>query len=307
MKPDSFDVPILFIIFNRPDVTRRVFEEIKKIKPSKLYISADGPRDRVPSDKENCQKTRSIVKDIDWPCEVHTHFSNENKGCKIGVSFAITWFFEREAEGIILEDDCLPTPSFFSFCKVMLARYRSDESVMAVNGTNFLLEREIPDNSVPYHFSRCVHVWGWATWKRAWQKYDISVAHVSELGQIQKKKKLFSKNKYMAFWQKHCTHIHEKNIDTWDAQLEYSILYNQGLVVYPHVNLIENIGFSKNATHTTEQNPHILPTGTFANDVNDITKLKAPEKIEADTLADARLMDKVYMRSILTRILSKIF
>ena len=161
-----FETPILFITFNRPDTTKRVFEAIKKIKPKKLFISADGPRENKVGEKQKCLTVRSIFDNIDWDCEVKTLFQEKNLGCKIAATTAVTWFFQSVEEGIIIEDDCLPNKSFFLFCQKMLATYRKHEAIMHISGTNFQFGNKRGEAS--YYFSRCIHMWGWATWRRAW-------------------------------------------------------------------------------------------------------------------------------------------
>jgi len=165
--------PVLFLVFNRPDTTRRVFEAIRAARPARLFLVADGPRERQPDDKEKCERVRYIATDIDWDCEVKTLFRKENLGCKNGVSSAIDWFFSHVDEGIILEDDCLPTESFFWFCEELLRRYRNDSRVMQICGSNFL--RGWQRNNDSYYFSGYGPIWGWASWRRAWIYYDVDM------------------------------------------------------------------------------------------------------------------------------------
>ena len=260
---------ILLIIFNRPQLSAQVFERIRAVKPTKLFIAADGPR-------------------------------TGKSGDKIHVSRAITWFFEHVEEGIILEDDCLPNSSFFSFCTEMLEYYRKESSIVHIDGSNFLTAKEITDPTKSYRFSRCAHVWGWATWKRAWNMYDINMTHLNTLAASSSARSLFSKKKYLDFWIKHCGHIGMKNIDTWDAQWQYSILYNSGIVISPNINMIENIGFGADATHTTSKNTHILETKTLN------VPIQHTSSLSVDMVADAKLMDKLYIRNFWQRVLSRI-
>ena len=173
METNKFNTPILFLIFNRPDTTFKVFEEIRKIKPAKLYIAADGPRPNVIGEEEKCTASRNIIKQVDWDCDVKTLFREKNLGCKIAVSSAISWFFENVEEGIILEDDTFPTQSFFWFCQELLDFYRNDSRIMHISGNNFQLGKIRGEGS--YYFSKYNHIWGWATWKRAWRFYDVSL------------------------------------------------------------------------------------------------------------------------------------
>lgn len=169
----SFNVPILFIIFNRPETTKAVFHEIRKNQPFQLFVAADGPRREIFEDIENCRKVREIIQLIDWECNVQTLFRDENLGCKIAVSSAIDWFFSQVDEGIILEDDCLPDQSFFPFCQELLEKYRYDAKIMMIGGSNFQFNKNKFEYS--YYFSRYFHIWGWASWKRAWQFYDVEM------------------------------------------------------------------------------------------------------------------------------------
>ena len=235
--------PVLFIIFNRPDTTQLVFNEIKKAKPSKLYIAADGPRPNREDEAEKCQQSRNIIKQIDWDCEIHTLFRNQNLGCKVAVSSAIDWFFENVEEGIILEDDCLPDQSFFYFCQELLEKYRDDKRIMMISGDNFQDGIKRGDGS--YYFSRIAHIWGWATWKRAWNLYDVQMKSFKSFLENGEINNIFD-NKYVkAYWLKYFQNTYEGKIDTWDYQWGYTLLSQNGLSIMPNVNLISNIGFRK--------------------------------------------------------------
>ncbi|HTW96313.1 MAG TPA: hypothetical protein VMD74_01485 [Candidatus Methylomirabilis sp.] len=272
--------PLLLIIFNRPEITALVFEEIRKIKPEKLFIAADGPRLNISGEVDKCAAARKIVETIDWPCEVRRNFSEINLGCKKRVSSAIDWFFDQVAEGIILEDDCLPNQSFFYFCERLLEKYRDDERIMHISGDNFLSDRiKIKDD---FYFSQYPCIWGWASWRRAWKKYDLALTDFPEF----KKNKIllknifhrrYLKNIWLKIWQK----TFENKIDTWDHQWAYAVIKNRGLCVNPRVNLVANIGFGGQATHT-KNNSRLA--GTAAELLSSV--LKYPDKIAADSLAD---------------------
>ena len=295
----KYSTPILLIIFNRPEATRRVFEVIRKVKPEKLYIAADGPREDRLGETELCRMTREIVSSIDWPCEVKRLYQDRNLGCKIGVSSAITWFFQNVEEGIILEDDCLPVKSFFPYCSELLSQYRNDEQIMHINGTNPLSSDEIGEQSASYYFSRSAQVWGWATWRRAWEQYDISMKDLGKLETRSGSQDLFSNKKHFNFWIKHFKHIQNKDVDTWDAQWQYSILNNNGYVIMPNENLIENIGFGPGATHTTNLNYKTVSVSEIR------LPLTHPAIIKVDMQADYKLMNKMFIRNIWQRIISR--
>lgn len=239
--------PILFIVFNRPDATAQVFSAIRKAKPKKLFIAADGPREKVAGEKDLCDKVRDIVENVDWPCEVKRLFRSKNLGCRLAVSGAIDWFFNNVEEGIILEDDCLPTQSFFKFCTAMLSKYHRDESIMHISGSNF----QRPENKINnnYYFSKYVHVWGWASWRRAWKKYDVGMKDWPRIKAQDKINYVFNSVLEREYWYTILESVFQGKIDTWDYQWVYSIWKNRGGAITPCVNLIENIGHGKNSTH----------------------------------------------------------
>jgi len=244
--------PILFIIFNRPDLSERVFQEIRKVKPSRLYISADAPRKNIPEDINKCRKAREIINKIDWKCDVHTKFNEKNLGCKLAVSSAIDWFFLNEENGIVLEDDCLPANSFFWFCQELLEYYKYDSRVMHISGTNLLGETSVGDGS--YFFSKRAITWGWATWRRAWQFYDLGIKSLPEFIVQDKMKSIYNlpylQNAYLNAFKI----MHNGEGDTWDWQWVYTVMCQNGLAIIPNKNLIKNIGFREDATHTFSKN-----------------------------------------------------
>jgi len=292
--------PILFIIFNRPEKTRRVFDAIQKARPKQLFIAADGPHSDRTEDIKLCKETRAVVEKIDWPCEVKTRFQDANVGCKIGVSSAINWFFAHVDEGIILEDDCIPVSSFFTYCADLLEQYRDNSQIMHINGTSFLNDNEITDHRFSYHFSRHPHVWGWATWRRAWNKYDINMTHLDDLIDTPIARELFLNKKYLKFWITFCKNIRDKHVDTWDAQWQYTLMYNNGCAITPHFNLIENIGFGPDATHTKNED-------FVGKHVTELSQpLRHPIAISIDKIADAHLARRIYMQGIWKKIICRI-
>lgn len=304
-----FKTPILFVIFNRPEPTKLVFEEIKKVKPLKLFIAADGPRSENIADIENCKNTRAIIDLIDWECEVKTLFRENNKGCGLAVSEAITWFFNEVEEGIILEDDCLPNPTFFNYCENLLSVHRYDEKVMHIGGSNFLFNNiDIADS---YYYSSVAHVWGWASWRRAWKKYNYNVSDFYLFVRDQKIYNYHS-NKHMAeWWLEIFQKMYYKKINTWDYQWVYSIYNNNGVAIIPKVNLISNIGFGSEATHTFSSD------SIFSKVKSDKIEmpLNHPPTIIINKIADTYFFKEVeklpfYQKpkpKILTRIINKIF
>lgn len=234
------NTPVLFIVFNRPDTTERVFEAIRKAKPKQLFVAADGPRPNKEGEHELCDAVRKISTSIDWDCEIKTLFRKDNLGCKVAVSEAINWFFNEVEEGIILEDDCLPNESFFVYCEAMLRRYRYNEKVMHIGGINFDFFHEV--NSKNSHFlTEIAHVWGWATWRRAWLNYDIRMPNFINWT-VNDNNKMFFREVFELTYQ--------GKIDTWDYQWIFCLFWLGGLAVVPQRNLIKNIGFDTTATHT---------------------------------------------------------
>lgn len=231
-----FYTPVLFIVFNRPDKTERIFQRIRAIKPKYLYIAADGPRED--KEKELCNEVRKIVSNVDWECEAKFLFRNENFGCSRAVISAIDWFFQNEEYGIILEDDCYPDLSFFPYCSELLTKYQGDTRVMMISGSN--LGMESGDSS--YFFSKYGQIWGWATWKRAWAKFERTV-------NIDDVNLRFDSNKEKNYWRKNFSRI------IWDVQWAvYSVWKNNGVAILPNVNLISNIGFGFGATNYKDKN-----------------------------------------------------
>jgi hypothetical protein len=251
--PAPLQTAVLFLVFNRPDTTAQVFEAIRKAKPPRLYVAADGPRADRPGEAERVVKVREIATAVDWPCEVKTLFREENLGCKYAVSGGITWFFEHEEQGIILEDDCLPSQSFFWFCEQALESYAKESRVMCVTGTNISDGIRFSDD---LWFSNYALMWGWATWRHAWKKYDrdLSTWPIKRTDGFLKKKLKFNIAQRSS-WNRILDRTYQGDIDTWDYQWIYSCWINNGLTIAPAVNLIRNIGYSSDATHTKGVHP----------------------------------------------------
>jgi hypothetical protein len=277
----KFDTPILLIVFNRPEQTRKLMDRIRGIRPKNLFIAADGPRKNRPGDFEKCAEVKKIaISAIDWECEVKTLFREENIGCGLGPSEGITWFFSQVEMGIILEDDCLPSVSFFGYCAELLDRYKNDDRIMMVSGFNHLGKWH--DDSIDYFFSEG-SIWGWATWKRAWSKFDFKLSSYMQLpGKNYLNDIIESQNPgFIRAYEG----ILNGASDAWDYQWHFARLVNNGLSIMPSVNLVENIGFDENATHTTWiYNPH---KGNRAREIN------LPLRIN-----DFVIMDRLYPKMV---------
>ena len=244
---DNFETPIVFIIFNRPDTTQKVFEEIKKIKSPKLFIIADGPRKNRKDDEQNCEKTRRIINNIDWECEVLKNYSDVNLGCGRRVSSGLDWVFQHCEEAIILEDDCVPSQAFFRFCQELLIRYKYDTRIMHISGSRFNTERIRNNDS--YIFSRHGHIWGWATWKRAWQLNDHDMKLWPQFRDEGWVSDLYDNKEEVKINIRALNECYSGKIDTWDYQWAFTLLSNSGLSIIPKENLIKNIGVGEDSTH----------------------------------------------------------
>lgn len=238
--------PVSFIIFNRPDVTLKVFERIRQAKPEKLFIIADGAREDRIGEAEKCEQCRAVTNMIDWQCDVHTNFAEKNMGCKNRVYSGISWVFENVDEAIILEDDCLPSQSFFRFCQELLERYRYDTRVTVISGSNHNVLNDIKES---YGFVSRLYMWGWATWKRAWNLTDINMTLWQECRKNKYLKRILSPKEYVELSNAFQA-TYEGRINTWDYQFCLANYLNHGLDIVPKVNMIRNIGFRSDATHT---------------------------------------------------------
>jgi len=245
--------PVALITFNRPEHTARVLDAVAAARPETLYFFADGPRPDRPDDIPKCEAVRALVERIDWECDLRTNFSDRNLGCKYGPIAAIDWIFETAGEAIILEDDCLPHPSFFTYCDEMLDRYRADERVMMLSGYNYFGSS---NTEYSYEFSLLGSTWGWATWRRAWRLNDPELKNWTEGVDIRLIENLFPDPVHSRFWMDIFDRIMCGRLpDAWDYQWMFSCWMNSGYRIVPSVNLISNIGFGENATHTFGENP----------------------------------------------------
>ncbi len=261
-REKTLTAPVLLIIFNRPDTTQRVFNEICKAKPVKLYVAADGPRN-VKGDEEKCEATRTVVKQVDWDCEVKLLFREKNLGCGVSASTATNWLFENETEGIILEDDTLPNQSFFWFCQDLLEKYRDDERIMMIGGDNFQDDNKRGDGS--YYFSKYPQTWGWAGWRRAWRHYDFKMADFPNFRDQNQIRNVFEDTLVQEYWLRIFELTYEGKIDTWDYQWLFAIWRQNGLCITPNVNLVSNIGCGhEDASHIKDADNKLANVKTFS-------------------------------------------
>lgn len=249
---DQFDIPILMLVFRRPIETKRVLDRILEMHPKRLYIVADGAREDRPDDVAEVYKTRALFKDLPSSIKVTTLFRDKNLGLRKSVESGLSWFFSKEKMGIILEDDCLPSYSFFEFMRTNLIQYEKDEKVMHIGGDNYQFGKKYGEKGADYYFSHLPHIWGWATWKRAWKHYDPNAEKVKSFLQTKKASDFgiewFYFHKHKEYFKKT---IISHTLDSWAYIWHFSIWYNKGISICPNVNLVQNIGFGENATHTT--------------------------------------------------------
>lgn len=259
MPPQSSDTPVLFLVFNRPDNTSRVFEAIRRRRPKRLFVAADGPRPGNESDVEACRATREVATAVDWECQVETLFRDTNLGCRRAVQGGLDWFFGQVEEGIVLEDDTLPDDAFFDYCAAMLERFRHDESVFSVNGYNFGYVAADGRAALTAYF----FMWGWAGWRRSnelthriWGEFESRSDH--SLDRLVKKRlrmrSIWDDGNWLAYWERIFAGTAKGRFDTWDYQWVYTALHTGRSCIRPAVNHVVNIGFESNATHTTDGN-----------------------------------------------------
>ena len=246
----TLKTPILLIVFNRPKETQFVFEAISKIKPTRLYVASDGPRIDNDDDVQKISLVRQILSNVDWPCKVFTSFQDHNYGCGSAVKNALDWFFENEEIGIILEDDTIPDLSFFGYCEELLKKYRYDDRIGMIAGTNHV-DYDFKENT-SYIFSRNKACWGWATWKRSWITMDFEMTWRSSEYSSLIVENMGSSPWYISHWNRALQLIDSKKVSAWDWQWYFSKAAQNQLTIFPSVNLISNIGFGIDATHTKQ-------------------------------------------------------
>ena len=242
--------PVAFFIFRRPSTTERVFEAIRQAKPPKLLVVADGPRPDKPGEAEQCAAARAVIDRVDWDCEVLTNYSEVNLGCRNRVASGIDWVFQTVEEAIILEDDCLPDASFFPYCEELLDRYRDDKRVMMITGTNILGDWKSAQQS--YHFAYYTSCWGWASWRRAWNYYDVDMQRWTDPEIQQRIQDVLVSEKHYQNFKLHFDYVISGANKAWDFQWSFACLSQSGLTITPATNLVSNIGYTGEATHTTE-------------------------------------------------------
>lgn len=287
-KEKIFDVPVLFLLFNRPSHASEVLNRIRLLKPAELFIAVDGPRPDRRDDQENVQQCLELLNDVDWPCTVRKLVREHNLGCKKAVSSAIDWFFDQVDYGIILEDDCLPDPSFFEFCKITLIKYRDNYEVMHIGGSNVYKKKVWSEDT--YFFSIIPHIWGWATWRRAWKLYDVTMNGYPQFKDSFGIEKIVTYTPSISYWRVAFDNTYTSVIDTWDYQWVYTIWKNKGLCVIPNQNLVTNIGFDGTGTHTlVKTDVANMPTTSIISN-----QIKHPPLVKVNEAAVVYAFRKLY-------------
>ncbi len=288
MSDYQLKTPVAFAIFKRPDTTAKVFEAIRQAKPPKLFVIADGPRSDREEEAGQCAATRAIIDRVDWNCEVFTNYSETNLGCGKRLSSGLDWVFDCVEEAIILEDDCLPEPSFFRFCEELLEKYRDDCRIFSISGQNVQFGRQSSEYS--YYFSRYSHVWGWASWRRAWQYYDYKMKLWPEIKARNLLRDILLEPEAIECWTEIFESMYEGQIDTWDYQWTFTGWVQSGLSILANVNLISNLGFGNGSTNTPSS------TSRYSNMPSQPLNfpLKHPPFIVRDTQADEFTQKTLY-------------
>jgi hypothetical protein len=281
----NIETPVVFIIFNRPDLTQIVFNSIAAVKPKKLYIIADGPRNYT--EKRLCKETRAIVKEIDWECSVSELFSDENLGLKLRISSGLDWVFSHENAAIILEDDCVPNLTFFQFAEELLHKYTMDDRIMNISGQN--LQFGINRTPYSYYFSRYNHCWGWATWKRSWSHFDVSMKCWPRFRDEGWLDIIFKDQRDSRFWKNRFESVYVNKLDSWNYIWTFCCWSQSGLTILPERNLVSNIGFREDATHTKSKSfLSGIPTESM------LFPMKHPEFVVRHECADDFTQNKIY-------------
>lgn len=251
--------PVALFVFNRPDRTRQVFDEIAQYRPSRLFVVADGPRST--QEAIACNEVREIVEGVSWDCEVVTNYADGNLGCRDRIVSGLNWVFEHCDEAIILEDDCLPNQSFFHFCHELLEFYRMDERVMTISGDNFHVPGQISPYS--YHFTVFPHCWGWATWRRAWKLYDLQMTYWPTVRDTRWLANIVGDEQVVRYWRRIMDEVYAGKMGTWDYQWVFACWLQNALSIAPNKNLVSNIGFGSEATHTSDDTSPFAALATY--------------------------------------------
>ena len=279
--------PIAYIVFNRPQHTERSFAVLRTQKPSQLFVIADGPRPGHPTDIERCEAVREVVANVDWPCEVYRKYANTNLGLKANVSQGLDWVFSKVERAIVLEDDCVAHSDFFRFCDDLLERYADDDRVSVITGNNF--QNGLQRGDASYYFSKYNHCWGWASWRRAWRHYQGDIPFWPEWSQSVDWRKQTPDSVERLYWGKIFDQVRSKQIDSWAYPWTACVWRYGGLTATPNVNLVSNIGFGPDSSHTADSDSLLSRMKTSA-----ICSVHHPAVVLQDAVADRYVFDHVF-------------
>lgn len=291
----QLDTPVALILFRRPETLAAVFRAVAAARPRRLYLIADGPRPGRPDDAPAVAAARAVVKRVDWPCEVTRLYAETNMGLRARVESGLSALFAAEERAIILEDDCVPDPSFFPYCAALLGRYATDPRVMAISGDCFQPRRPTPYS---YSFSRYPHCWGWATWRRAWALYDGPMAEWPALREGPWLRELLGDARAARGWQATFDRVYAGQVDSWAYRWTYSCWRRGGLTALPAVNLVSNIGFGAQASNTDGAASPFAALPARALEA----PLRHPPAVMADRRADAWTERTLFSRDLWTRL-----
>jgi hypothetical protein len=275
---------VAFFVFNRPDTTARVFERIREAQPARLFVIADGPRPGVPDDRDRTAEVRRIVDRVDWACDVRRDYADDNMGLRERVASGLSWVFGQTDAAILLEDDCLPDPTFFPFCDELLVRYAGDDRVMGISGNQFVPDAGSTARS--YRFSRQPLIWGWASWRRAWQRCDVRMSAWPALRDRGWLTTVLPERREREYW----AYLFDRNCrlgraGSWDYAWQLTCWMEGGLTIHPAVNLVTNIGFRPDGTHARDARQ----TGANIASAAMGFPMRHPSEVERDADADAAL------------------
>ena len=282
------DVTVAFVVFNRPESTRLSFQSIRAAQPKRLFLISDAAREHVEGEAALVQQARQIAEAVDWPCDVQRIYADHNLGCGERISSGISEAFKHVERLIVLEDDCVADPSFFDFCHNLLDRYQADERVMAVSGNNF--QHGIRRTAASYYFSKYPHCWGWATWRRAWQHFRLGIPDWPRYRDEGHLASVCHSQLEIDYWIKMFNRVHQRQVNSWAIPWTLACWMQHGLTAIPAVNLVTNIGYGLQATHTHD---HDSAASLPANSLSEITH---PEWVFRHVEADAYTDDQVFSR-----------
>jgi len=287
----GLQAPVAVFIFKRPDLTARVFEKIRAARPKTLLIVADGPRPGEQDEASLVQQTREVAENISWPCRVLRNFAQHNLGCKRRMSSGLDWVFENAAEAIILEDDCLPSGGFFDYCEQLLTRYRHDPRVSAISGTN--VHCRGAESEYSYFFSKYFHCWGWASWRRVWQQYDVQMRGWPRAYRSGLLKHIADSFDEQCYWGRILDKQYRGQFDAWAYQMVFNCWQLGGLTALPAANLVSNIGFDGRGTHTLNQQDPLANCP-----LADLGPLRHPPAVERHVAADRLTFQQAFARDL---------